>query len=418
MRKIQIIPEKDYLKAIDIMIQAYPIMWANTDDNKNKLLERLKLRFQDPRVSFHGCYENRTLKGVIILYDYMMNLHGQDVLVGGGGALAVGLLYKKEHVAKDIITYFIKYYQSKKSPMIILWPFRPDFYRKMGAGMGSPIYQYTLNPADFKSGKGRKNVRFLEEKDLDKLNDCYNRVVSNTHGMVYETEIGRKNLYNGRKSYHHIGFFSKGQIKGYMVINFTKPEAETFIDYKIDINQFIYETPEALAALLSFLHTQYDQVSKVVYRTPDEYFYHAVKDPRTGSGNVMPSVNHESFIGGLGIMYRVIDSTRLFELLNGHDFNKVTVKLKLTVKDSFYRKNNGSYVIHFNKGKATVQTTKARFDVEMKIDNADFSSLIMGAVDLRSLNNYGQVKLSDDSYLEKLDILFRTKTKPICLTDF
>ena len=65
-----------------------------------------------------------------------------------------------------------------------------------------------------------------------------------------------------------------------------------------------------------------------------------------------------------------------------------------------------------------IKKSSSKFDVDMKIDNADFSSLILGAVDLKSLYTYGRIKISNTAYTEQLHSLFRTDQKPNCLTHF
>ena len=51
------------------------------------------------------------------------------------------------------------------------------------------------------------------------------------------------------------------------------------------------------------------------------------------------------------------------------------------------------------------------------MDIADFSSLAMGAVDLKSLRKYGLVSLSDATYLNAVNRVFASD-RPICTTSF
>jgi hypothetical protein len=48
---------------------------------------------------------------------------------------------------------------------------------------------------------------------------------------------------------------------------------------------------------------------------------------------------------------------------------------------------------------------------------ADFSSLVMGAVGLGKLVEYGLAEVSDADYLGRLERLF-SGPKPVCLTQF
>jgi predicted acetyltransferase len=129
------------------------------------------------------------------------------------------------------------------------------------------------------------------------------------------------------------------------------------------------------------------------------------------------SVYHECSTQGTGIMYRVINIPKLFEDLNDHNFNNINCKLKLSIIDSLIPENQGSYIVHFNNGNSAL-VENDDYDVELTMDIADFSSLITCAVDLKSLHKYGQVQLSDEGYLNTLNVLFTSDEKPLCMTNF
>jgi hypothetical protein len=52
------------------------------------------------------------------------------------------------------------------------------------------------------------------------------------------------------------------------------------------------------------------------------------------------------------------------------------------------------------------------------LDIAEFSSLLMGAVDLESLHLYGLTEVSDPTWIPRLTRLFSTPRKPITTTPF
>jgi predicted acetyltransferase len=57
-------------------------------------------------------------------------------------------------------------------------------------------------------------------------------------------------------------------------------------------------------------------------------------------------------------------------------------------------------------------------DVEIFMDIADFSSLIMGAVGYRNLFDYGLSDISEKDYLDVVHNIFKVESKPICHTVF
>jgi predicted acetyltransferase len=57
-------------------------------------------------------------------------------------------------------------------------------------------------------------------------------------------------------------------------------------------------------------------------------------------------------------------------------------------------------------------------DVEIRVNVADLSSLVVGAVDFERLYTYGRAQISDLDYLETLQRLFAVARPPICMTGF
>jgi predicted acetyltransferase len=192
------------------------------------------------------------------------------------------------------------------------------------------------------------------------------------------------------------------------------------------VKEFIYESQEALSELMTFLHTQADQIRHVLINTQDEYFHHLLLDPRNGTDRLIPDVYHETNAQGLGLMYRVVDVPRILDLLSERDFGTPalgarTCTLRLTIDDSFLPENAGSISLHSRGGYVQRQyggMPDAAYDAEIRLDIADFSSLLAGTVDFWSLYRYGLAEISDESYVETVNRLFAVEQKPICTTSF
>ncbi|WP_408636410.1 hypothetical protein [Paenibacillus baekrokdamisoli] len=73
-----------------------------------------------------------------------------------------------------------------------------------------------------------------------------------------------------------VGYRKDGKILGYLVFSFHK-----HYQYKNDlvIKKLVYETSDALFELCTFLHTQFEQVERVIMDTQDEYFHFLLSDP-------------------------------------------------------------------------------------------------------------------------------------------
>jgi predicted acetyltransferase len=119
----------------------------------------------------------------------------------------------------------------------------------------------------------------------------------------------------------------------------------------------------------------------------------------------------------VGLMYRVIDLPRVFDLLREHNFGGQTCVLKLTVNDGFLPDNAGSTLLGFGQGRVRLLDEGAH-DVEVRIGIAEFSSLLTGTVRFESLWRYGLAEITDQDYVDVVNRLFSVEQKPMCTTQF
>jgi len=415
MSEIRPLVAEDFGAFVDIFANAYPGWSTPTPEEKERLKGRLlRMHEEDPQRTAHGLFRDGKLLGGMVFYDFTMNFLGVRVAAGGVGQVAVDLLHKKEHVAKEMMGYFIRHYRARGAPITLLYPFRPDFYKQMGYGYGTKMSQYRVRPAALPKGPSKAHVRALGEADVPALGACYDRFVARTHGLIERREHDFKvQMSNAQQRF--VGYERDGQVQGYLVFTFEK--GENPITNDIHVREFFYESQEALSELLTFLHTQADQVRHVVFNTQDESFHFLPLDPRNDSPTLLPSVYHESNIQGVGLMYRVGDVPGLFRLLEGRNWGGQTCRILLTIEDSFVPENAGPVLLHVTDGHLHLPD-EGPHDVAVQMDIAEFSALVMGTVNLRSLYRYGLADVSDPAYVGVVDAVLAVPDKPICVTSF
>ncbi|MCG8349222.1 MAG: GNAT family N-acetyltransferase [Chloroflexales bacterium] len=412
MSEIRRLTDDELLPFARIVLDAYPSIEISSVEELAQNLKRSLA--DDPKTSIYGLFRAGRLLGGMRFLDFTMKLLSIKNLVGGVGLIAVDLLHKKEHVAKELVDYFLQHYRERGAVMTTLYPFRPDFYRNMGFGYGTKMNRYRLKPASLPRGSSKSHVRMLNQEDQTALLECYHRLLERTHGLMERSEIWANRVFNA-PGYRVIGVKQDGRITAYMIFNFK--QGKTFLDNDIEVSEFGYETSDALSELLTFLHSQADQINEIVIDTQDEFFHHIPLDPRNGTRNILPSVYHETNAAGVGLMYRVIDTAGIFRALAEHNFNNQNCTLTISIRDSFLPANEGDITVTFTDGKARLLPGAAA-DAVIQLDVADFSSLIMGAIDFAALYRYGQATLSNPDMLFVINTLFHTDQKPICMTRF
>lgn len=417
MSNMQLLSPETMPAYADIAINAYPTMDINTPEARQKLIDRLiNIQQNIPVRHVYGLYRNEQAQGGMILYDFRMNMFGATIDAGGVGMVAVDLLHKKEHVAKELIAFFLEHYREAGATMALLYPFRPDFYYAMGFGYGTKLNEYRIRPSALPCRGSKEHLRVLTADDKEALAECYSRYQTRTHGMIVRHAPEWDTWFNKMEN-RVIGYVRDGKIEGYMLFGFKRRTDTSPLRNNLVVHELLYEHPQALETLLTFLHTQADQIDRIVITTHDETFHHLLTDPRDESEALIPSVYHECNVQGVGLMYRVIDIPKLFTALSEHNFNGQNCRLKLTVHDNFLPANDGSLLIDFEQGKVSLRS-EGDFDVEISLNVAEFSSLIVGCVDFKSLYTYGLAQISNPAYLETVHRLFKVEEKPICLTAF
>ena len=399
---------------INLDAMAYPGMGIHTDEEKQRIAGRIEGQFKDPTIVYYGVFRNDDMVGGMRLHDFIMQVYENQMPTGGVGSVAVDLVHKKEKVARDMLIYYLDHYYERGFPMAALYPFRPDFYRKMGFGYGTKMSRYELNPANFPAGN-KEHVRHLSENDRQAVYDCYQRVMGKTHGLMAKSTNDMNRLFRPPQ-YKKVGVEINGRLEGYMVYRFQSKKPDNFIHNDMEIIEIAYENRTAFLELMAFLHSQADQIHDVIYDSQDEDFHHLFFDPRNPSENMYHEVFHECNVQGVGIMYRIINTRNWFKMLPDHNFNGQNVKVKFNITDTFLPQNNGSVIVHFVNGKAV--SDQSEFDVEVSMNISEFSSLAMGCVQFESLYLFGRAQISDEEYLPQVQKLFLTDKKPICTTAF
>lgn len=415
MSHIRPLPNHDLDAFVAIVARAYPGIELHTPEAREQFTERLRQQSRDDSASqLYGLYRDERLLGGMRVFDFELNLFGAHVPAGGVGLVATDLFHKKMHVARDLIRYFLRHYRDRRAPVALLYPFRPDFYKQMGFGYGAKLNRYRFRPRDVPLGR-RDHVRALGPADAAALHACYTRAYQTTHGLIARQ---RSHFDRVLASSEQVvaGVDHDGRLVGYLIGTFKPVKPGQFMPNDFVIDELIYESPAALGELLSFLHSQADQIETIHYATQDDGVSHLLRDPRDGSGG-FANLSHDSNTQALGLMYRVIDVPGIFRALSARDWGGQTCRLKLTISDSFVPENAGSTIVAFEAGRARVADDQA-CDVELQLDVAEFSSLLVGAVRFETLQRYGLATLSDDSWAPVARRIFASDVVPQCVTYF
>ena len=408
--------ESNFNDYANIVSDAYPGIGIETLEQKQRLVSNfIKTANENPSVGIFGAFKGDELVGGMKYFDFIMNVLGTKVNVGGLGLVAVHQLHKKEKIALQIVTHFLNYYKDRNYPMVSLYPFNISFYKKMGFGLGASIYQYKVAPNNLPKGKSKANIRFLKEEDSISLHKTYQRYFEKNNGLIEKQEIDFRNIFINPKN-RAVGYYEKEELKGYIIYTY-QSNKDNFLINDLLVKEMVFENQICLSELLTFLNSQSDQFRYIIFNIQEEDFRFVLENPADDSKNIIPSVFHQTSVNGTGIMYRVIDVIGIFNKLKEHNFNNQTLKLKLNITDTLISDNNRSFILDFKDGFVKI-SDEGEAELEIGMDISDFSSLLTCSVDFQTLYKYNKVTINKEEYINKVNSIFSSDKKPICLTAF
>lgn len=415
MEEIRIVKNDELETLLKINLNAYPRFKMNSSEAFQNALARLSQnREKDDSSEFYGFFRDNELLGGMKLYNFNMNLMSQKIKTGGIGSVAVDLLRKKEGICKKLLEFSLRYFRKNDCPLVTLYPFRPDFYKKMGFGFGSKINHFRITPASIPPGK-RDHVRYLDITKKEKLLNCYEKFVENHSGMIHRNSESFDRILNQFENVI-VGYEKDDEVLGYLVFTFKKASENNFVLNDIEVKELVYLNPEALRQLLAFLHYQKDQINRVIINTQDRYFHFLFDDPRDDSTNLIPSVYHQMATSGIGFMYRIVDTPQFFQEMKDKKFGNESLFIRFKINDTFLPENSGNFFVNFKNG-TIITENSSKPDLDIEIDISDLSSMAVGAIKPSVLYYYGKIKLSDPKYVKTLDNLFEAPS-PVCMTGF
>jgi predicted acetyltransferase len=413
--EISLLQKDDLEQFAQVIVHAYPMPYQNSIDDCIHWI-RDSLKNDAASIKYYKAVKNGTIVGGMRFFDFQMNMRNVMIAAAGMGLVAVNPLYRKEHVAKDMLHFFIEENDRIGYPMLVLYPFQIGFYKKMGFGYGTKQRMYKLLPTSFPEGP-RGQLLFLNGQDAASVSACYEKHVANTHGTTRQSQVNFEKML---KNFHlkAVGVKSNGRLEGFIIFSYKRVKPDLVYENDMHVHWLVYNNREALTALFGYIHAQKDQIKRVYLNTQDEYFFSLLEDPTNGESDAFNSEKLECYTTALGMMYRVINIPGLFRAYKAQRFGAESLTMKMTIRDSFFQRNNTSTTIRFDAGYAEVLDDLKKYDVEIAMDVSDFSSLFVGAVPFEKLLQFGLAEISDPAYADVVSRTLNYPKKPMCYVYF
>ncbi len=398
-----------------MLVDAYPIMHVDSADAFDRFVTSLRESepYAEARWAIAEC--EGAPAGAMRLYDFEMNVRGRDALAGGLGSVAVSALHKRRGVARAMIAWYLDDYRHRGAAFGVLYPFRPDFYRKVGFGYGTPMQRYRFAPAELRGDGARGTPRVLREDDAGEVLAFHERVRALTNGLIKRHLIPTLRALRDPEL-RTIGIEDGGALRGLMQVKaIAGPDAVRNRD-ELQVRDLLWEDDVYGAALLSYLRAQRDQFARVTIESQDAALYLAARDPRDGSDvTVATPAGHRVAETGLGVMYRILDVETAFAHLPAAGTPLV---MQVRIDDPFVAETSGAWTFRFGPHGAPRRDEGARPDATLSIGIHDLSSVVLGSLRLRDAVRHRLATLEPRERLPAADAAFAVAQPPICTTRF
>ncbi len=417
---IRVLEEKDYAATADLVSMAYPGMGIQSSEKKQELVERfIREQKEHNGIQYYGCFnEADQLVGIYRRSDFECNINGQFQRIFGIGMVAVHILHKKEKVAFQLLSHFHEEARKEKVTLVALYPFSSSFYRKMGYGYGPIKYEFKIKPGSFNSYGKKDLVQLLSPADEEEIVAVYNKFAEKHHGMMKRTWNERQHIKNAKTRY--VGVRVEGQLIGALAFTLDPVKDSNFLHQNLVIHEWVWLSQKAYKQLAAWVHSQQDQVDRVIYSTNNPAFIYSLNNPPNDSNHLIPSVYHEVARTGSGLMYRITEIFQFIEKMNDQALRKPIQNTKIVVKieDSFIPEQNGLFELSFFNEKWLARKLESEMEQpNIQITIQDLSAWWMGCVSIKELNSYGEVELHN-IVADDLDDWFMPRKCPICMTNF
>jgi predicted acetyltransferase len=325
-------------------------LWALAFPGRRTARDRLR-DLREGRDRFGGletCWVGEAegeMVGGLRSYPLRMALWGRDVPVQGLAAVAVVPSHRQRGIGAVLCRAALARGREEGMELSALFPFRTDFYRRLGFTLAGELHRYHLSAREFPRFPHGRQARVLApEVAAEVIPPFYEGVRLRTQGLIrrekrlWDVLAGSRTRVVAVVGSDWDPRRSAGDIRGYMVVEAGGEEPRERATLRV--HEAVAQDLEAHQALMGWLSVQRDQWGRVLYDAlPGEHLERILGHPRRGGGRGARR-------GGLwfpsatllrGPMLRILDLEALLR------WARLPAGTSLAVRDPVLPENSGTW---------------------------------------------------------------------------
>ncbi len=298
-------------------------LWATAFPGERSASERLEALLSES--GKYGGIENcwvgdasGRMVGALRTYPLTLHMWGKAFPTMGLAAVAVAPEARRKGVGASMCRAALIEGRARGDLLSALYPFRTDFYGRLGYTLVGEYHRYRFPPGELPSFPETDGVEPLsEEAARDLVPDFYEAMLPRTNGLIARNEAHWEHL--GEDSVRVLAVRGEGPagpdgLRGYMAVSmppYRRPE-----DARLVVRELLVSDSGSYRALLGWLSRQRDQWQEVTYDAlPGERFHQLLGHPRRPGARAVRSLWFPSASILRGPMLRILDVPRLLEAI-------------------------------------------------------------------------------------------------------
>lgn len=287
-------------------------LWAAAFPGERTAEERLEALNDNtgPYGGLENCWvgeaEGRMVGG-LRTYPLTLHLWGLPFRTQGLAAVAVSPEARRQGVGGAMCQQALTHGRASGDLLSALYPFRTDFYARMGFTLAGEYHRYRFPPEELPLFPEGQAVRALTREEAQaQVPAFYERMLARTNGLISRNPRLWKHLSEDGIRVLAVSGDSPDTLAGFMTVRLTpyrRPE-----DARLVVRELLAESLPAYRGLLGWLSAQRDQWREVVHDAlPGEAFHQLLGHPRKPGARPVRSLWFPSGTLVRGPMLRILD---------------------------------------------------------------------------------------------------------------
>lgn len=348
------------------------------------------------------------LAGAAKIYRLEGHVAGVAMPMMGLAAVAVDERFRRRGYGAWLCARAIEAAADRGDVLSALYPFRPDYYRRIGWGLVGELHEYRVRADALPRDAAARHVRRAEgEGDREAIAACYARVARRSNGPITRDarvwgyrlsglELGVQPVEgNAADPKLRVVVYDEQEVTGYALL---RPQRNSHSgETRLDVRELVAESERAYRGLLGFLARHAKDWSLVRhFARPEERFGDRVIDPRPPGAGSARNLYFPTARIVRGPMLRIVDVPgalrlrRWFDAAAGAAAGELELPsppaIRIRVNDPERPENKGPWLVRLDGGASVATavepggTTAGNVAAELETSADVFARIFVGEI--------------------------------------